>query len=111
MHPKLLYLPFSISTWDRLTDDLTDRQERAFYRLIAHYATHGELPKAETALANIARQDLRTWRKMRAALAGKFPNGGWEWPEIDQLIAHREKLSGKRSVAGSIGNYRRWKTR
>jgi uncharacterized protein YdaU (DUF1376 family) len=107
--PALSYFPFSIAAWDRITGDLTDKQILALHRLVSRYATQGGLPNDDHALAAIARTDLRAWLKMKRSLAIKFPGERWVWPEIDQRIAHRQKVSVQKSSAGIIGNRNRWK--
>jgi uncharacterized protein YdaU (DUF1376 family) len=106
--PKLVYFPLPIAAWERIARDLNAQQHRALWRLVAHYATEGALPNDDERLATIVGLDVRTWRRMRPILQAKFPQPGWQWPEIDQKIMHWQKISVKRSVAGSIGNARRW---
>jgi uncharacterized protein YdaU (DUF1376 family) len=109
--PKLILFPIPIHAWDKLTSDLDAKQERALYRLVAFYAEHGGVPINDEAMAAIARVDIRTWRKsMRATLALKFPVEGWRWPEIDQRIAHFEKVSVQKSLAAQQANLKRWGT-
>src|SRR3954466_10258432 len=107
--PKLTVFPIPMPRWERLTADLSDRDTRALWRLVAFYGSEGGLPLDDTALAQIARVDLRTWRsRLRGLLAARFPVEGFRWPEIDGQIERRQKILLKRSAAGIAGNAKRW---
>lgn len=107
--PKLQIFPLTMRAWDRVTGDLSDRETRSLWRLVAYYGEHGGLPIDDISLARIARVDVRTWRNgLRGVLAIKFPQEGWRWPEIDQRIERQQKYLLKKSAAGITGNAKRW---
>ena len=108
MQDKLIILPIPLPAWLALINDLSVLERSAFTFLVASYCRHGFLPNDDVALAQIARVSGKTWLKIRPRLALKFPREGWRWPEIDQVIQKRVEKSGKRSRAGTQGNFKRW---
>ena len=108
--PKLPYFPLTNAAWRSVCADLDPADRCILWELVARYGELGFLPNDDKALANITHLTLRRWLKVKPRLAPKFPLEGWRWPEIDQKIMHREKISVERSLLGTRGNVRRWAT-
>jgi hypothetical protein len=107
--PKLTFFPLPMRAWLEVVADLAADEERALHRLVVRYAEKGFLPLDDHDLANIAGVTTRTWlKRLKPRLQLKFPQEGWRWPEIDQQIERRQLIAGKRSLAGTKGNYFRW---
>lgn len=108
MRHQLTILPIPLPRWLEIIESLNVAERSAFTYLVAAYCRDGGLPNDDKVLAQIARVSMRTWLHMRPRLALKFPVEGWRWPEIDQCIARRQKITGIKSAAGTKGNFVRW---
>ena len=92
------------------TMHLNAAETGAYLMLIATYWQRGGLPSDEQALAQIARLTPYQWKKFAPVLA-KFFQPGWRHKRIDHELQLADAAHEKRSVAGVIGNSKRWAMR
>jgi uncharacterized protein YdaU (DUF1376 family) len=96
------WMPLYIGDYLGDTMELDGAQHGAYLLLLMYYWRNGPLPVEDTKLAQIARTDLRLWRKsVGPVVRGYFTelNGRLHQKRADKELARAEGISAKRRAA------------
>lgn len=97
------WMPLHIGDYLRDTGHLTTCEHGAYFLLLCHAWTHdGVLPNDEARLLNIAKMDVRPWRRSSATLRAFFYVDGdtLRHRRVDRELAKSKDISDRRSAAG-----------
>jgi len=107
------WMPIYVADYLGDTMHLTTLQHGALFLCLMHYWRTGPLPDNDQALAQIARTDLRTWkREIGAVLRPLFTANGagrLHQKRMDQELERWAEISSKRRTAGKAGADAKWK--
>jgi uncharacterized protein YdaU (DUF1376 family) len=107
------WMPVYVADYLGDTMHLTTLQHGALFLCLMHYWRTGPLPDNDQALAQIARTDLRTWKReiapMLRPLFAANGSGVLHQKRMDQELERWAEISGKRREAGKAGAEATWK--
>jgi uncharacterized protein YdaU (DUF1376 family) len=97
---------FALYPGDYLKDtmELTTAQHGAYFLLLMHYSTHGELPDDDGRLAAITRVDPEEWKASFSKLMRQFFRpfrGKLRNQKMDAVLAQRARIVERRSAAAN----------
>lgn len=100
------WMPLYWGDYFKDTNHLSTAEHGAYLLMIGHYWVSGKpLPDDDAKLAQITRQGVATWRKMRDTLAEFFDcrDGRWHHGRIEDEIQKAFAFIGKQATNGSKG--------
>jgi uncharacterized protein YdaU (DUF1376 family) len=101
------WMPLYIGDYLSDTMHLTCEQSGAYLHLIMHYWRAGSLPDNDTALAQIARLPLKSWKAHKAVIAAFFGDG-WTHKRIDAERTHAAEVRERYVERAKKGADKRW---
>lgn len=104
------WMPMHIGNYLGDTMHLRAAEHGAYLLLLFHYWTHGPLPDNDTALASVARCDVKEWRKVGPVVRAFFEarEGRLHQKRADIERERVGKVSVARKAAGAAGAQARW---
>lgn len=100
------WMPLYWGDYFKDTNHLSTAEHGAYLLLIGHYWSSGKaLPDDDTKLAQITRQSMGEWRKMRATLEDFFivERGKWNHPRVEEELTKAFDFLEKQRVNGLKG--------
>jgi uncharacterized protein YdaU (DUF1376 family) len=97
-------MPMFWGDYFRDTQGLSCLQHGMYLQLIAHYWTHGSLPKRGK--HRICKLTSAEWRRNCSAIAELFQQPGWGHKRIDFELEKARQLSEKRAIVGALSGHK-----
>ena len=105
---SLPFIAFHMADYQRDTMQLPLEGHGAYFLLLQHCWSHGNIPADDSARAAICKVTVTRWKKQLAPLvAGYFDTNG-ENKRASAEIAKAEKLRTRQAMAGHRGAEKRW---
>lgn len=106
------WMPLYVAAYRKKTARLTCEQHGAYLLLIMDCWVDGPLPDDDVALAQVARLELREWKKMRPVIQRFFAvvDGRWLNERVEEEREKAQRLSAARRESGRQGGRPRKQT-